>query len=107
MHDAWNLLMEMGLPDGAVRPPPRARFDPIRVRAAVLDVAAPRALKSARVAPLLAWLAAWEHHWGDHFARTLGPRGTVLLRRLRRRLDDPNRYLKLRRIAITNLATLL
>ncbi len=107
MAAAWDLLMQLGLPDGAVRPVPKGPFDPGRAVAAVREVAQRTSLETAQVAPLLAWLRAWQHHWGEHFARTLGAEGAALIRRLQRRLDDPDRYLKLRRIAIENLAALL
>ncbi len=107
MGDAWALLVDLGLPDGAVRPAPTAAFDAAAAAAAVNEVARDTTLEEARVAPLLAWLRAWQHHWGDHFERTLGAEGAALVRRLQRRLDDRNRYLKLRRIAIANLAALL
>ena len=95
--------MDAGLPDGAIRPPPRGPFDAARVRAAVREAAAaPR-----DVAPLLAWLRAWQHHWKSHFRATLGDEGVEIVERLRARLDDENRYLKLRRIAIENLAAIL
>jgi hypothetical protein len=99
------VLLEFGLPDGAVRPVPAGPFDGDRVRAAVRDVT--RDLDARRVAPLLAWLRAWQQHWGTSFRSTLGERGAAIIDDLRSRLDDENRYLKLRRIAIENLAGLL
>jgi hypothetical protein len=96
--------MDLGLPDGAIRPVPRGPFEPARVRGALREVAASPGLD---VAPLLAWLRAWQQHWGSHFRRTLGAEGEELVEGLRARLDDENRYLKLRRIAIENLAALL
>lgn len=106
MDDAWRLLQDLGLPDGAVRPPPAGRLDAARARDAVLQVAA--SVDQGRVAPLLAWLRAWRHHWGDHFRRTFDPgEADALLDGLARRLDDPNRYLKLRRIAVANLSRIL
>lgn len=96
--------MDVGLPDGAVRPAPRGPFDSGRVREAVREVLASPDLD---VAPLLAWLRAWQHHWGGHFLRTFGAEGAGIVEGLSARLDDPNRYLKLRRIAIENLAGML
>jgi len=107
MRDAWGVLVDLGLPDGAVRPAPTAGFDAVGAARAVNEIARDASLEDARVAPLLAWLRAWQHHWGDHFEQTLGAEGSTLVRRLQQRLDDPNRYLKLRRIAIENLASLL
>ena len=95
--------MDVGLPDGAIRPPPRGPFDAQRVRAAVREAAS----EPRDVAALLAWLRAWQHHWPSHFRATLGDEGDRIAERLRARLDDENRYLKLRRIAIENLAAML
>ena len=67
----------------------------------------PAASAPADVAPLLAWLRAWQQHWGSHFRRTLGDEGDQIVKRLRASLDDENRYLKLRRIAIENLSAML
>jgi hypothetical protein len=97
--------MELGLPDGPPRRQLHVELDPARTRAAVREIL--KELEPARVAPLLAWLSAWRHHWSTHFERTFGAEGAVFLRELAGRLDDQNRYLKLRRIAIANLAMLL
>lgn len=99
--------MDLGLPDGAARPPPRGPIDPVAVRAAVLEVARSPELTAAKVAPLLAWLSAWRHHWAPSFARVFKVRDVEILDELQERLDDENRYLKLRRIAIENLARVL
>ncbi len=96
--------MDLGLPDGAIRPAPRGPFDAARVRMAVREVIASPDLD---VVPLLAWLRAWQHHWPNHFRATLGADGERVVEGLRARLEDENRYLKLRRIAIENLAAVL
>jgi hypothetical protein len=95
--------MDAGLPDGAIRPRPKGPFEAARVREAVREAAS----APADVAPLLAWLRAWQQHWGSHFRRTLGDEGDQIVKRLRASLDDENRYLKLRRIAIENLSAML
>ena len=107
MSDAWKLLVGLGLPDGAPRPPPKGPFDPAAVRSAVLEVAGSSELKTAKVAPLLAWLRAWQHHWAPSFVSVFGSLDPEILAELHDRLDDENRYLKLRRIAIANLAHIL
>ncbi len=106
MADARKLLMSVGLPDGAARPPPSGRFDPVAVRAAVHKVARSPELTSAKVAPLLAWLSAWSRHWPTRFEEVMGDVAEIL-GNLQERLDDENRYLKLRRIALENLAHIL
>jgi len=107
MSDAWKLLIDLGLPDGAPRPPPTGRIDPVAVKVAVLEVARTPTLTVAKVAPLLAWLRAWRHHWPARFAEVFGDMQPEFLDALQKRLDDKNRYLKLRRIAIANLAHIL
>jgi len=107
MSDAWKLLKKLGLPDGAPRPPPTGRIDPVAVRGAVLEAAFSPDLTVAKVAPLLAWLSAWRHHWPARFAAVFGSMQPDFLAGLQARLDDENRYLKLRRIAIANLAHIL
>jgi len=96
--------MAAGLPDGAVRPAPRGPLEIARIREAVHAVLGSRDLD---VAPLLAWLRAWQQHWGTSFQKTFGEEGREIVDGLRARLGDENRYLKLRRIAIENLAGVL
>jgi hypothetical protein len=103
MGDPWQVLMDAGLPDGAIRPPPRT-LDAARARDAVREVVGSPDLD---VAPLFAWLRAWQQHWGTSFEATFGAEGVEIVERLRARLKDESRYLKLRRIAIENLANVL
>ena len=53
---------------------------------------------------LRAWLRAFRHHWPERFEAILGTMGARTLSDLERFSYDQNRYLKLRRIAIANLA---
>ncbi|MEA2562476.1 MAG: hypothetical protein QOH06_3980 [Acidobacteriota bacterium] len=64
-------------------------------------------LDPSRREPLLAWLKAWKHHWPERFEQTLGWDGERCLAKLATTATDPNRYLKLRRIAVENLSHLL
>ncbi|MFL6200457.1 MAG: hypothetical protein ACJ76J_14865 [Thermoanaerobaculia bacterium] len=64
-------------------------------------------LEPSRREPLLAGLKAWKHHWPEQFQRTLGSVGERCLAKLETVPMDPNRYLKLRRIAVENLSRLL
>jgi hypothetical protein len=103
----WKLLVDAGVPDGPVRPAP-AGLDRPRLAAAVRDLARrPDAVHARQVEPLLAWLRGWRHHWPSSFAATLGAAGDALIARLEARGVDRNRYLKLRRIAVANLAAVL
>jgi hypothetical protein len=107
MRDDWELLKASGLPDGAIRPKPSGPLA-ADLRAVVgrmtedLD-----RLDPSRREPLLAWLKAWKHHWPEQFERTLGSTGERCLAKLETAHTDPNRYLKLRRIAVENLSRLL
>ena len=56
---------------------------------------------------LFAWLCALEHHWPSRFDAVAGPGGRALLDAITTMAIDPNRHVKLRRIAIDNLAARL
>ena len=97
--------MAAGLPDGAPRPPPRAAdFDAIRKALAAID---PAALDDVQATVLLAWIKAWSQHWPERFAAEIGADAGRLMSALVARNIDENRYLKLRRIALENLAAFL
>jgi hypothetical protein len=97
-----------GLPDGAIRPPPRGALDGARLRAALEELAgAGRSLDHREQELLRAWLRAFKHHWPERFAAVLGDAGERALGRLGDGAGDANRYLKLRRIAVENLSHLL
>lgn len=100
--------MDAGLPDGAIRPKPVGPLAPDPLRDALSETEAELDLLDARrLDPLLAWLKAWKHHWPARFQEVLGTTGDRCLARLSMMPIDPNRYLKLRRIAIENLSGLL
>lgn len=108
MDDCWEVLAAAGLPEGPIRPAPRRLVDPSRLRAAVAAVAVQAGdIDPWHVEPLLAWLRGFKHHWPGSFAAILGPAGEECLARLAALPVDSNRYLKLRRIAIENLAPIL
>lgn len=111
MEDPWEILKNAGLPDGAARPRPQGPLDGERLRTAVADLAERREeLEPRRLEPLLAWLQGGYHHWPRRFAEILGPVGACYRDRLVAAAEngvDPNRYLKLRRIAIENLSAVL
>jgi hypothetical protein len=104
---SWKVLVEAGVPDGAVRLAP-ARLDRHEVGRAIQDLAAaPEAIEPRQVEPLLAWLRGWRRHWPGSFASVLGPEGERLIACLEARTPDTTRYLKLRRIAVENLSRVL
>jgi hypothetical protein len=108
MHQGWEVLRTAGVPDGAVRRPSEGRLDPSSIAAAVQEVVADaHRLEAAERECLAAWLGAFQHHWPDRFAAILGSDGERALQSLGTESVDRNRYLKLRRIAIENLAALV
>ncbi len=54
-----------------------------------------------------AFLLAWRQAWPSSFAATFAASAASVEAWARRQLGDDDRYLKLRRIAIANLSTLL
>ena len=107
MDDAWEELQAAGVPDGAPRPAPRGPLDAARLRRAFATATSGPPLPERRRETLHAWLAAFRHHWPARFSAVLGDDGDRALARLAATPGDPNRYLKLRRIALENLAHLL
>lgn len=106
MGNAWESLIEMGLPDGAPRPPdPGAWSDPVaRLAIQRLDT---DSLPPERREPLLAWLDGYRHHWPARWEREMGELGDRRIAELAAREIDVGRYLKLRRIAVAHLAALI
>jgi hypothetical protein len=56
---------------------------------------------------LVAWIFAWQHHWPQSFADKLGADAEAVSAWATGHPIDANRYLKLRRIALENLARIL
>jgi hypothetical protein len=94
------------MPVSAATGRPVTSVEPLRLRSAVLELVESERLLSWQIAPLLAWLAAFKRHWPSRFKEVLGEIGELAVESLDARLDDRNRYLKLRRIAIANLSGL-
>jgi hypothetical protein len=108
MDEAWEVLTAAGLPEGPLRAVPPGPLDAGRLRAAVAALAAPSGdIDAWHAEPLLACLRGFKHHWPQRFATILGPAGDACMARAAALPADPNRYLKLRRIAIENLSHLL
>lgn len=97
-----SLLEAAGVPIGAPRPV-RSIPDPDALRATLEELSRTRIPEELKE-PLRAWLRGYRHHWPEEFVTTLGSAGAALLEVLEAEESDPNRYLKLRRIAIANLA---
>lgn len=95
-------LLAAGVPFGAPRPPPtHLDFDVLRASLAELPL---DALDAREAECLFAWLEAWQARWPSSYSRELGAIGERVRVQLGTRSHDPDRYLKLRRIAIANLA---
>jgi hypothetical protein len=104
MENAWEVLRAAGVPDGAIRPPPQGLPDARSLRLALAQVLAMEPVTVSRpLEALNAWLAAFWQHWPSRFVEVLGRDGAAARDRLGRIDFDPNRYLKLRRIALENL----
>lgn len=98
--------MQLGLPKGAVRRKTGDVFAQAPAARDAIRSLANAPLDAADVDVLAAWLSAFKHHFPSAFSEVLGPVGEACLNQLKPRVD-PNRYLKLRRIATANLAALL
>lgn len=103
--DAWKRLCELGVPAGAIRPVPRGPPASGELRALVARVL--DELPEDGEAPLYAWLCALRQHWPTAFERELGDLGRAAEARVAKGGADLDRYLKLRRIALANLAGLV
>lgn len=56
---------------------------------------------------LAAWLFAWHDHWPAAFASTFGGEARAIVEWASAAISDGGRYIKLRRIALENLAQIL
>jgi len=105
MESDWKLLIQFGLPKGAARQVEANAVQNLKgMREAVRCLSESR-LDAADIDILAAWLSAFKHHFPSAFAEVLGSVGETYLNQLKTQ-TDPNRYLKLRRIAVANLAEL-
>ena len=104
MADTWQTLRAGGVPLATEA----AAALPSQVDLAESARAAIATSPSGRDAEALAaWLFAWAHHWPSSFAASFAADHDEVLAWASRAAIDDNRYLKLRRIAIENLATIL
>lgn len=105
MGEDWKILMAAGVPYGAPRTLAEIEFDDESVRAAFLRTAGALDTLNARQRDaLLAWLCGFRRHWPSRFVSVLGEEGQRVLALLEALGLDDNRHIKLRRIAIENLA---
>jgi hypothetical protein len=106
MADAWQILRDGGLPlaiaGSGTRSPPHPRQLAAAIRAAIAGAPAARDAEA-----LAAYVFAWHHHWPACFAHELGDSAAEVLAWASASAIDDDRYLKLRRIAVENLAQIL
>jgi hypothetical protein len=106
MDSDWKLLIQLGLPKGAAHRVEGDIFSKARESRNAVHSLSNARLASADIDVLAAWLSAFKHHFPSAFSEVLGSVGEDCLSQLRPNVD-PDRYLKLRRIALSNLASLL
>jgi hypothetical protein len=103
MSDPWQTLRDGGLPIATSRrggPP-----SPELLSRCARDVIS--AVPTGRDADALAaWLAAWRDHWPTTFTRWFGD-DAAIVDWIETRSVDRGRHIKLRRIALENLASVL
>lgn len=99
--DPWQILRAGGVP--LALPTMRAHVQPDELAAATR--AAISMGPSGRDAEALAaWIFAWQQHWPRSFAANLGDDAPAVTEWAAQHTVDANRYVKLRRIALENLA---
>ena len=104
MSEVWQILRDGGLPlaierSGVTR---TACELAIATRAAIAETPRGRDAEA-----LSAFVFAWQQHWPASFATELGLDAGAVIEWAARAAIDANRYLKLRRIALENLAQVL
>lgn len=106
MASAWQILIRGGVPLAAERegPPVSAAALGEAVRAVLASPTPPAGREQEALA---AFLLAWRKEWPTTFASVFGDDAEDLAAWARFSIPDPNRYLKLRRIAVANLAEIL
>jgi hypothetical protein len=96
---AFGVMRAFGLPDASVSAVTNPSVGALQEAVATL-LSMPLTARDSEI--VAAWLGAFHHHWPKAFARVLGASGAALQSRCPP--GEPNRYLKLRRIALANLA---
>lgn len=105
MSDPWQTLRDAGLPLGAPDPS-RAAPSVDDMTAAVHAAIASQPTGRPRDA-LCAFILAWWRQWPRTFTRAFGIGAPSVVAWADAAVTDPNRYVKLSRIAMAHLATVL
>jgi hypothetical protein len=104
MVDPWQILRDGGLP--LATPTSGSRWSAQELAGAAREAIASNP-QGRDAEALAAFLLAWHHHWATSFTGEFRLDGDGVLAWARRHATDDNRYLKLRRIAVENLASVL
>lgn len=101
MADSWQILRAAGLP---LAIPPADAVPSVTELGAAVRAAIAQSPTGRDAEALAAFVLAWSQHWPSSFAVSCDE--DVLAWAAQNRFDE-NRYLKLRRIALANLASVL
>ena len=101
MADAWQILRDAGLP---LATPRTERLPSIAELGAAVRAAVAQQPTGREADALAAFVFAWRQHWPTSFEDACDD---TILDWAERNRRDPNRFLKLRRIALANLASVL
>lgn len=104
MNDAWQILRDGGLP---LALPASGRSRSSQELATATRAAIAQQPTGRDAEALAAFVFAWHHHWPGSFEHELGADADAVVAWAARNTLDQGRYLKLRRIALENLAHIL
>jgi hypothetical protein len=104
LTDPWQILRAGGVPLALPVSELKVRADDLAVAARTVIATQPGERDAEALA---AWIFAWQHHWPRSFIASLGVHAAAVTEWAARHARDKDRYLKLRRIALENLARIL
>jgi hypothetical protein len=104
MGDPWQILRDGGLPLATQSSGSRRSANELACAAREAITSNPNGRDAEALA---AFLLAWHQHWATSFTAEYLADADVVLAWARDHATDDNRYLKLRRIALENLANVL
>lgn len=105
MESAWRTLHRAGLPIAGERSGPMPSAD--EMARCVLEIVASRGGSAREREALAAFVIAWADQWPHTFARCFAGEASTLVQWAEATATDPERRIKLRRIAIESLASVL